>query len=319
MRAVILRKAEGSFSTAIEEVRPASRNGEECVLEVAYSSLNYKDALALTNKSPVVRSWPMVPGIDGAGRIRNGATEALSVVTGWGLGETSWGCLAEEVSLDPDWPIALPAGISDRDAMAVGTAGLTAMLAVMAIERLGAEPSGGPVLVTGASGGVGGISLILLKKLGYHAVASTGRTREADYLRSLGAAEIIDRRELSGPGKPLQKERWAAAIDSVGSATLANVAASMRYGGVIAACGLAQGMDFPTTVAPFILRGVTLAGIDSVMASRDLRERAWSRIAEIVDRDSLSRMTREITLPEVFDAAEELLGGRIRGRLVVRI
>lgn len=323
MKAVIVRKEDGEFSRAIEEISlPAEGGGT--VLDVAYSSLNYKDALALTNKSPVVRSWPMVVGIDGAGRIAGSGDSGLeqgapAVVTGWGLGETRWGCYAGQVRLEPSWPTRLPAGLSPREAMAFGTAGLTAMLSVMAIERHGMRPGEGPVLVTGASGGVGGSSIMLLKKLGYEVVASTGRPQEADYLASLGAASVIDRAELSAPGKPLQKERWAAVIDSVGSTTLANACASTRYGGVVAACGLAQGMDFPATVAPFILRGVTLAGIDSVMARPQLRDAAWKRIAELIDRVTLATMIHEIDLSGVFDAAEDLLAGRVRGRLVVRV
>ena len=323
MKAVVVRKEGGEFSRGIEDV-PLAAEGGPTVLEVAYSSLNYKDALALTNKSPVVRAWPMVVGIDGAGRLAESENSDLppgtpAVVTGWGLGETRWGCYADQVRLEPDWATPLPADLSPRESMAFGTAGLTAMLSVMAIERHGVRPEDEPVLVTGASGGVGGGSIMLLKKLGYEAVASTGRTEEADYLTSLGAASVIDRAELSVLGKPLQKERWAAVIDSVGSATLANACASTRYGGIVTACGLAQGMDFPASVAPFILRGVTLAGIDSVMARPQLRAEAWGRIAALIDREVLDGMIREIDLPQVFDAAQDLLAGKVRGRLVVRV
>ncbi|MGN6768834.1 MAG: MDR family oxidoreductase [Rhizobiaceae bacterium] len=322
MRAVVVRNENGAFSSGIEDIPPAEDAGT--TIGVAYSSLNYKDALALTNRSPIVRAWPMVAGIDGAGSVidSGGGTlraGASAVVTGWGLGERKWGCFAERVSVEPDWPTPLPAGLTPRESMAFGTAGLTAMLCVMAIERHGVRPSDGPVLVTGAAGGVGGMALMLLNKLGYETAASTGRTVEADYLSDLGAATVIDRAELSSPGKPLMKERWSAVVDSLGSVTLANACASTRYGGVVAACGLAQGMDFPSSVAPFILRGVTLAGIDSVMARPSLRAAAWSRIAELIDREAIERMVREIEMAELFDAAQELLAGKVRGRLVVRI
>lgn len=323
MKAVVLRNDSGAFSRAIEDIDLPHASEGGSTLEVEYSSLNYKDALALTNKSPVVRAWPMVGGVDGAGEVAASGdselqTGAPAVVTGWGLGETRWGCFAEQVRLERGWLTQLPASLSPRDAMAFGTAGLTAMLCVMAIEWHGVQPADGPVLVTGAAGGVGSVALMLLKKLNYEAVASTGRAEEVDYLKALGATYVIERRELSEPGKPLQKERWSAVIDSAGSITLANACASTRYGGIVAACGLAQGIDFPSSVAPFILRGITLAGIDSVMARPQLRAAAWARIGDLVDRDLLARIVREIDLADVFDAAGELLAGRIRGRLVVR-
>jgi acrylyl-CoA reductase (NADPH) len=322
MRAVVVRNENGAFSSGIEDIPPAE--GAGTTIGVAYSSLNYKDALALTNRSPIVRAWPMIAGIDGAGSVidSGGGTlqaGASAVVTGWGLGERRWGCFAERVSVEPDWPTPLPTSLTPREAMAFGTAGLTAMLCVMAIEWHGGRPSDGPVLVTGAAGGVGGIALMLLKKLGYDTTASTGRLAEADYLSALGASAVIDRAELSSPGKPLMRERWAAVVDSLGSVTLANACASTRYGGVIAACGLAQGMDFPSSVAPFILRGITLVGIDSVMARPSLRAAAWSRLSELIDREALARMICEIGMAELFDAAHELLDGKVRGRLVVRI
>lgn len=322
MKALVLRREESGFIRSIEEISDSNLEKNATLITLEYSSLNYKDALAITNRSPVVRAWPMVAGIDGAGRISSEGSQATGVpvvVTGWGLGETRWGCLAEKVAVERDWPVALPAGLSLRDSMAVGTAGLTAMLCIMALERCGIRPEDGPVLVTGASGGVGGMALVFLKSLGFQTVASTGRLAETDYLASLGATEVIDRKELSEPGKPLQKERWAAVIDSVGSHTLANACAQTRYGGVVAACGLAQGMDFPATVAPFILRGVTLAGVDSVMAPPELRQRAWDRISTCLDRQAVATMTREITLEEVIDAAEELLAGNVRGRLIVNL
>jgi acrylyl-CoA reductase (NADPH) len=322
MKALVVRNESGDFSRGIEEIDLPDGSGT--VLGVAYSSLNYKDALAITNRSPIVRAWPMVAGIDGAGSIVESEDGGLqtgvpAVVTGWGLGEKRWGCFAEQARVEPDWPTPLPASLTPREAMAFGTAGLTAMLCVMAVERHGVRPADGPVLVTGAAGGVGGIALMLLKKLGYETTASTGRTAEADYLSALGATSVIDRAELSSPGKPLMKERWAAVVDSLGSVTLANACASTRYGGVVAACGLAQGMDLPSSVAPFILRSVTLAGIDSVMARPSLRAAAWARIAELIDRETLGRMIREIGMADLFDAAQELLAGRVRGRLVVRI
>ena len=323
MRAVVLRNAGGAFTRAVEDF-PADYDANGAVLEVQYSSLNYKDALALTNRAPIVRTWPMIPGVDAAGPVAsnphtNAQSGALAVVTGWGLGETRLGCFGEKDQVEPAWLTQLSKDLSPWDAMAIGTAGFTAMLCIMAIERHGTTPSDGPVLVTGASGGVGSMALMLLNCLGYQTVASTGRLVEADYLQQLGASNVIDRNELSRPGKPLQKERWVAAIDSVGSVTLANVCASTRYGGIVAACGLAQGMDFPGTVAPFILRGVVLAGIDSVMAAPGLRAAAWARLDKIADRSVLRKVAREISLEETFDAAEELLAGRVRGRLVVRI
>lgn len=324
MRAIVLRKHEESVSCGIEQITLPVDGAPGVVCSLAYSSLNYKDALAVTNRGRVVRHWPMVPGIDGAGVIAQSSVPELPVgsnilVTGWGLSETRWGCLAESVRLPAQFPTALPAGLSLRDVMAVGTAGFTAMLSVLRIEGHGVRPQDGPVLVTGASGGVGGMALMFLKSLGYTAVASTGRPQEAAYLESIGASRVIDRRQLSEPGKPLQREEWAAVIDSVGSVTLANACASTRYGGIVAACGLAQGMDLPTTVAPFILRGVTLAGIDSVMAPQILRQKAWDRIARIADRTALERMTREIALADTMTAAEELLAGSVRGRLVVNV
>lgn len=324
MKAVVVRKEQDRFTRSIESIELVQSGDPGTVIQVEYSSLNFKDALALTNRSPVVRAWPMVAGIDGAGRIVRTDEAELApgttvVATGWGMGETSWGCFAQQAHLRPGWSTPIPANLSARDSMAFGTAGLTAMLSIMAIERLGIKPADGPVLVTGAAGGVGGISLMLLKTLGFEAVASTGRIEEADYLVSLGAASVIDRKELSEAGKPLQKERWAAVIDSVGSFTLANACASTRYGGAVAACGLAQGMDFPGSVAPFILRGITLAGIDSVLANPQLRAAAWDRIAALVDRAVLERIVREIALEDVFDAADELLAGKVRGRLVVRV
>jgi acrylyl-CoA reductase (NADPH) len=324
LRAVVVRDQNGAFSRAIEQLDLGAVGGAGPILEVEFSSLNYKDALALTNRSPVVRAWPMVVGIDGAGRMAGSnlstiKTGELALVTGWGLGETKWGCFADKVRVDPTWLTPLPGSLSPREAMAFGTAGLTAMLCIMALEKHGVEPEDGPVLVTGASGGVGGIAIMLLKALKYRVTAATGRVNEADYLKSLGATDVISREELSEPGRPLQRERWAAAVDTLGSVTLANACASTAYGGVVAACGLAQGMDFPSSVAPFILRGLTLAGIDSVLAPPQLRAAAWGRIADLVDKEALGRIVSEVDLEGLFDAAELLLAGRVRGRLVVRV
>jgi acrylyl-CoA reductase (NADPH) len=324
MRAIVLRKEEGGFSRGLDEIGLPSGEPSGVVCSLAYSSLNYKDALAIANRGPVVRRWPMVPGIDGAGIVEQSTAPefpegAEVIVTGWGLGETRWGCLAGSVCLPKEFPTALPPGLSLREVMAVGTAGFTAMLCVLKIEGHGVRPQDGPILVTGASGGVGGMALMFLKSLGYTAVASTGRLEEADYLESIGAARVMDRAQLAEPGKPLAKEEWAAVIDSVGSVTLANACAATKYGGIVAACGLAQGMDLPATVAPFILRGVTLAGIDSVMAPQALRVTAWARIANILDRTALARMTREIALSDAIAAADELLAGKVRGRLIVDV
>ena len=293
-------------------------------VKVAYSTINYKDGLAITGKSPVVRKWPMVPGIDFAGTVSASDDPRWTVgdeviLNGWGVGEAHWGGLAQQARADGNWLVRRPEAISALDAMAVGTAGYTAMLCVLALEQRGVRPDGGEVLVTGASGGVGSVAVSLLSKLGYRVAASTGKAAEAAYLSSLGAAEIIDRATLSAPGKPLQKERWAAVIDSVGSHTLANACASTRYGGTVAACGLAQGMDFSSSVAPFILRSVALIGVDSVMAPQALREQAWSRLATDLDRTKLASIARCVTLAEALDIAPQILAGAVRGRLVVDV
>jgi acrylyl-CoA reductase (NADPH) len=324
-RALWLDKdAAGAFSASLRtlEAGPALAEGE-VRLAVEYSTLNYKDGLAITNKGPVVRTWPMVPGIDGAGRVIESRHAQWQpgdrvVHNGWGVGETRWGCLAGEAVLAGDGLVRLPAAFTPRQAMAIGTAGYTAMLCVLALERHGLRVGDGEVLVTGASGGVGSVALALLSRLGHRAIASTGKLAEADYLRALGAADLIDRATLAAPGKPLQKERWAAVIDTVGSHTLANACAQTRYGGVVAACGLAQGMDFPSSVAPFILRGVTLAGVDSVMAPLARRQEAWQRLARDLDIAKLESMTTEIGLDEAIAKAAELMAGRVKGRIVVR-
>ena len=293
-------------------------------VSVAYSTLNYKDGLAITNKSPVVRLWPMVAGIDGAGTVLQSNHPAWKtgdkfIHNGWGVGETAWGCLAGRAHLRGDWLVKLPAALTERQAMAIGTAGYTAMLCVLALEDHGVKPSAGEILVTGATGGVGSVAIALLAKLGYNVVAATGKLSEEAYLKALGATSIIDRASLSAVGKPFQKERWAGVVDAVGSHTLANALAQTRYGGVVAACGLAQGMDLPTTVMPFILRGVTLAGIDSVMAPLPKRQRAWDRLAQDLDLSKLESMIDEVPLEAAIAKAQDLMDGKVRGRVVVRI
>lgn len=293
-------------------------------VRVAYSTLNYKDALAITGQSPVVRQFPMVPGIDLAGTVEHSDHPSWRagdrvVLNGWGVGERHWGGLAQRARLDGDWLVPMPAGLDARQCMAVGTAGYTAMLCLMALERHGLTPDQGPVLVTGASGGVGSFAVSLLAQAGYQVMAATGRAEEADYLRTLGATEVLARSELSAPGKPLGKERWAAAIDSVGSHTLANVCAGTRSEGLVAACGLAQGMDFPSSVAPFILRGVSLLGINSVTQPYARRVEAWQRLDEVLNRQQLDLITQSIGLNEVLDRAPALLAGQVRGRLVVDV
>jgi acrylyl-CoA reductase (NADPH) len=320
--AILIEKSEqGSRAslTRLEEVRlPAG----DVTVRVAYSTLNYKDALAITGKAPVVRSFPMVPGIDFAGTVEHSDHPDFRpgdqvVLNGWGVGETHWGGLAGKARVRGDWLVPLQAPFTPRQAMAIGTAGYTAMLCVLALERHGVAPGDGEVLVTGAAGGVGSVAVALLAKLGHRVVAMTGRPEEAAYLRALGAAEVIDRTGYAEPGKPLARERWAGAVDVVGGQVLANLCAAMRYRGTIAACGLAGGMGLPATVAPFILRGVTLAGVDSVMCPRPDRLEAWRRLARDLDIARLEALTTELPLDQAIGAAEELLAGRIRGRVVI--
>ncbi len=323
-RAVVVTKTEAGTQAELTRFDEADLMDGDVTVRVSHSTLNYKDGLALTGKAPVVRRFPMIPGIDFAGIVETSTHADFKpgdavILNGWGTGETHLGAYAEKTRVKGDWLVPLPDGLTAAEAMAVGTAGYTAMLCVMALERHGITPQRGPLVVTGAAGGVGSVATALLARRGYHVVASTGRPQEAEYLKSLGAAEIIDRAELSAPGRALGKERWAGGIDSVGSHTLANVLSMTRYGGAVAACGLAQGMDLPTTVAPFILRGVSLLGVDSVMAPKTLRLEAWSRLAAELDRDSLARLTSTIPLEAVIDAGTAILEGRIRGRVVVTI
>ncbi len=323
-KALLLEKTDSGVLAAVQHIDEARLPEGDVLASVAHSTLNYKDALAITGRGPVVRTWPMVAGIDGAGTVlesRHPGWQAgdCFIHNGWGLGETRWGCLAERASLQGDGLVKLPRTLTTRQAMALGTAGYTAMLAVMRLERLGVLPDDGEVLVTGATGGVGSVATMLLSGLGHRVVAATGKMDQADYLRRMGAAEVIDRAELSSPGKPFQKERWTAVVDSVGSHTLANALAQTRRGGTVIACGLAQGSDLPTTVMPFILRGVTLAGVDSVMAPLSLRREAWDRLAQEVDRNLLEDMVEDIALDDCIERARDLMDGRVRGRLVVKI
>jgi len=322
-KALRLDKTDAGATATLAELDEAQLPPGDVLLAVEYSTINYKDALAITHRAPVVRRWPMVPGIDGAGRVVESThpdwpVGERVVLNGWGVGETHWGCLAQRARLSGDWLVALPAAFTTRQAMAIGTAGYTAMLCVLALERHGLQAGAGEVLVTGATGGVGSVAVALLARLGHRVTAATGKAAEADYLRRLGAAAVIDRAELAAAGKPLQTERWAGVVDALGSHTLANALAQTRYGGAVAACGLAQGMDLPASVAPFILRGVTLAGIDSVLAPPARRREAWQRLARDLDPGLLEAMTQEIGLAEVPAAAQRLMAGQVRGRIVVR-
>ena len=325
MRAVVIDRPEGGAQTvALRDFDEAQLMPGDVLVRVTHSAVNYKDGLAVTGKAPVVRRFPMIPGIDFAGVVETSSHPEFKpgdkvVLNGWGTGETHLGAYAQKSRVKGDWLIPLPEGLSPEQAMAVGTAGYTAMLAVLALEKHGLRPDKGPAVVTGAAGGVGSVAIALLAKTGWHVIASTGRTQEADYLKGLGAAEIIDRNELSQPAKPLAKERWAAGVDSVGSHTLANLLAMTKYHGAVAACGLAGGMDLPTSVAPFILRGVSLFGIDSVMAPKALRLEAWNRLASDLDRNTLAAMTTTIPLDRVIEAGRDILEGKVRGRTVVEI
>jgi len=323
-KAVRIDKADKGTTAALTQFDEAELMDGDVTVRVEWSTLNYKDGLALTGKSPVVRRFPMIAGIDFAGTVESSTNPNWQpgdkvIGNGWGMGETHLGAYAEKTRVKGDWLVRLPDGMSARDAMAVGTAGYTAMLSVLALENHGLKPADGPVVVTGAAGGVGSVAIAVLSKLGWHVIASTGRTSEEGYLKGLGAAEIIDRSELSAPAKPLAKERWIGGVDSVGSTTLANLLAMTKYRGAIAACGLAGGMDLPSSVAPFILRGVCLLGIDSVMCPIELRKQAWARLAVDLDPAKLSEITQEISLDQVIDAGARVLAGQVRGRIVVKI
>jgi acrylyl-CoA reductase (NADPH) len=323
-KAIVIDKTEGGQSVKLTDFDEKDLMDGDVTVAVEYSTVNYKDGLAVTGKAPVVRRFPMIAGVDFAGTVESSSHAAWKpgdrvILNGWGLGETHLGAYAQKARVKGDWLVRLPESISARDAMAIGTAGYTAMLSVMALERAGITPQRGPIVVTGAAGGVGSVAVAILARLGYAVIASTGRPAEADYLKGLGASEIIDRKELSGPARPLAKERWAGGIDAVGSTTLANVLSMTRYGGAVAACGLAGGMDLPTSVAPFILRGVSLLGIDSVMCPLPLRQEAWRRLGTDLPRDKIAAMTAEIALGDVVEAGKRIVEGQVRGRIVVKI
>ena len=323
-KGILITKDESGYKAAVQQIDDAVLPEGDVTVRVEWSTLNYKDGLALTGKSPVVRRFPLVPGIDFAGTVSASSSPLWKagdrvVLNGWGVGETHCGGLAEVARVRGEWLVPLPAAFTARQAMAIGTAGYTAMLCVLALERHGIKPADGEILVTGANGGVGGVAIALLSKLGYTVVASTGRPAEAEHLKALGATDVIERGELSAPGKPLGKERWAGVVDTVGSQTLANACATTKYRGAVAACGLAGGMDFPATVAPFILRGVTLYGIDSVMAPLAVRQEAWARLARDLDIAKLDAITTEIGLSEAIATGARLLEGKVRGRVVVNI
>lgn len=323
-KAIRIDKADKGTTAQLVQFDEAELMDGDVTVRVEWSTLNYKDGLALTGKAPVVRRFPMIAGIDFAGTVEASSHPQWKagdkvVCTGWGMGETHLGAYAEKARVKGDWLVALPQGLSARDAMAIGTAGFTAMLSVLALEKHGISPKSGPVVVTGAAGGVGSVATAVLSKLGYHVIASTGRASEADYLKEIGAAEVIDRNELSAAAKPIAKERWAGGVDSVGSTTLANLLSMTKYGGAIAACGLAAGMDLPSSVAPFILRGVCLLGIDSVMCPIEPRKAAWQRLASDLDRTKLAEITHEIPLDQVSEWGAKILAGQVRGRIVVKI
>jgi len=323
-KGILIDKVDGTLTAAVSDIEEASLPEGDVTIAVEYSTLNYKDALAIQRGAPVVRSFPMVPGIDLVGTVTDSTSSEYNVgdrvlLNGWGVGEGHWGGLAEKARLKGEWLVPLPAAFDAKTAMAIGTAGYTAMLCVMALERQGVKPEDGEILVTGAAGGVGSVAIAVLAKLGYQVVALTGRPEERPYLESLGAIDILAREEMSEPGRPLARERWAGVVDVVGSHVLANACASTKYGGTVTACGLAGGMDLPSTVAPFILRGVTLVGVDSVMAPRDLRLEAWRRLAQDLDPAKLGAIAEEISLNDAIDASARILEGKMRGRVVVKV
>jgi acrylyl-CoA reductase (NADPH) len=323
-KALVVEKDDSGYRTSLQFIDEAQLPEGDVAIQVSWSTLNYKDGLAITGKGPVVRKFPLTPGIDMAGTVIESSHSRWKegdkvLLNGWGVGESHSGCLAQKARVKGDWLVPLPDKFSERQAMSIGTAGYTAMLCVMALEKHGIKPTDGEILVTGANGGVGSIAIILLKKMGYTVIASTGRLEEGAHLKSLGAAGIIDRKELSEPGRPLGKERWSGVVDSVGSTTLANACSTTKYGGAIAACGLAGGADLPVTVMPFILRGITLYGIDSVMAPLERRIEAWKRLAELLDISKLESNTTEVSLEEAIAVSAKLLEGKVRGRVVVDV
>lgn len=322
--AILINKSDAGQTVAVTQLDEAQLPEGDVTIDVEYSTLNYKDGLAITGKSPVVRKFPMVPGIDLSGVVRESSNAAIKVgdrvvLNGWGVGEGHWGGLAQKARLKADWLVPLPKAFTSKQAMAIGTAGYTASLCVEALVANGVKPEAGEILVTGATGGVGSVAVALLAKAGFKVVAATGKAAEGEYLKQLGASAVIDRAELAAAGKPLQKERWAGVVDSVGSHTLANACAQTRYGGSVAACGLAQGMDFPASVAPFILRGVSLLGIDSVMAPKARRLVAWERLARDLNIAALDLIAKEVSLAEAIAAGADLIAGKVRGRIVVNV
>ncbi|MFY8183931.1 MAG: MDR family oxidoreductase [Polynucleobacter sp.] len=323
-KAIVINKDDKGYRAELDQLEESALPAGDVRVRVHYSTLNYKDGLAITGKGPVVRSFPMVPGIDFAGEVLESTSPEFKVgdavlLNGWGVGEGHWGGLAQQARVKADWLIPLPKGFTAKQALAIGTAGYTAMLCVMALQKHGVKPADGEVLVTGAAGGVGSFAIALLSKLGFTVVASSGRPQEAEYLRSLGAAEVIDRSSLSEPGKPLARERWAAVVDSVGSHTLVNACAATKSEGAVAACGLAQGMDFPGSVAPFILRGVTLYGINSVTVPKAKRIAAYEQLSALVDLKTLEAISHEISLGEAIEYADALMKGNVRGRVIVDV
>jgi len=323
-KAIVINKDDKGYRAELDQLEESALPAGDVRVRVQYSTLNYKDGLAITGKGPVVRSFPMVPGIDFAGEVLESTSPEFKVgdavlLNGWGVGEGHWGGLAQQARVKADWLIPLPKGFTAKQALAIGTAGYTAMLCVMALQKHGVKPADGEVLVTGAAGGVGSFAIALLSKLGFTVVASSGRPQETEYLRSLGATEVIDRSSLSEPGKPLARERWAAVVDSVGSHTLVNACAATKSEGAVAACGLAQGMDFPGTVAPFILRGVTLYGINSVTVPKAKRIAAYEQLSALVDLKTLDAISHEISLGEAIEYADALMKGNVRGRVIVDV
>ncbi len=323
-KGILIEKDEAGYRVALSDIDEGRLPDGDVTVRVSHSTLNYKDALAITGKGPVVRRFPMVPGIDLVATVEHSTHSDYEVgdaviLNGWGVGETHWGGLAQKARVDGNWLVPLRGRFTPQQAMAIGTAGYTAMLCVLALERHGVTPEHGEILVTGAAGGVGSVATVVLARLGYTVVAVSGRPEESEYIKSLGATEILDRAEFAAPGKPLGKERWAGAVDVVGSHSLANVCATMRYRGVVTACGMAGGMEFPATVAPFILRGVTLVGIDSVMCPRLERLEAWRRLARDLDVSKLATISKEVGLTELLPLASQMLNGELRGRVVVDV
>jgi acrylyl-CoA reductase (NADPH) len=323
-KGILIEKDDADYRATLSDIEESALPEGDVTVKVSHSTLNYKDGLAITGRAPVVRKFPLVPGIDLAGTVEQSSHPDYQigdqvVLNGWGVGETHWGGLAQKARLQGEWLVPLPKAFSPRQAMAIGTAGYTAMLCVMALERHGVTPDKGEIVVTGAAGGVGSVAVAILAKLGYTVVGVTGRPEERDYIMGLGASDVMERAAFSAPGKPLGRERWAGAVDVVGSHTLANVCATTRYGGVVTACGLAGGMDLPATVAPFILRGVTLAGVDSVMCPRPLRLEAWQRLTTDLELDKLGQIAEEIGLGDVVSTATRLLDGQVRGRVIVDV